>query len=310
MSKYLVTGGCGFIGSHLVKFLVKKGHAVSILDDLSNGKQENAPQEADLFIGSVTDSILLEEALEGVDGCFHLAAIPSVQRSIQKWMPTHQINLGGTISLFETVACLGKKIPIVYASSAAVYGDHSLPLLTEETHLNPLSPYGVDKMASEHHARLGWQLYGIPSIGFRFFNVYGPDQDPLSSYSGVITLFIKRMMEGKPLTFFGDGQQQRDFVFVSDVARILEKAMQQLEEGATIFNLCSGFSSSIHYLADLLEEIVGCKIERQYLPPKKGDILTSLGDPSKLKRLLNLQTEISLKEGLTQLLQIKLLPVL
>lgn len=309
MSKYLVTGGCGFIGSYLAKALIKNGHAVRILDDLSNGKQQHAPQEADLIIGSVTDSQMLEEALEGVDGCFHLAAIPSVQTSIQKWTDAHQVNLGGTIRLFEAVVRLGKKIPIIYASSAAVYGDSAHLPLKEEGALNPLSPYGVDKMASEHHAHFGWSFHRIPSIGFRFFNVYGSGQDPLSPYSGVITNFIDRLFQGEALTLFGNGEQRRDFVYVEDVARILEKSMHRLFDGAAVFNLCSGVSTSINSLADLLGEIMGMKVEKNFLPSKKGEILFSRGDPSKLKSLLDLETKVSLKEGLTQIMQEKFLNV-
>jgi len=209
MASYLVTGGCGFIGSHLATALLATGHRVRVLDDLSSGRQALAPPGAELHIGSITDPAAVAKAIEGVDGCFHLAAIASVIRSIEDWSGTHHVNLGGAIRVFEALAAAG--IPVVYASSAAAYGEPAALPVDEDSRPWPLTAYGADKLGCEIQARVGGQIRGLKSFGLRLFNVFGPNQDPSSPYSGVTAIFADRVRAGRPLVIYGDGEQTRDF---------------------------------------------------------------------------------------------------
>ncbi len=304
MAKYLVTGGCGFIGSHLVERLIERGDQVRILDDLSTGKRERAAQEAELFIGSITDKDDLKRALSGVDGCFHLAAVASVETSIKRWSATHLVNLFGTIQLFETIAKQGHPIPVVYASSAAVYGGLDRLPLKESASISPLSPYGADKLGCEQQAAVAYHLFGIPSVGFRIFNVYGPHQDPSSPYSGVIALFNDRIAQGSPITIFGDGEQQRDFVYVGDVVRFLVAAMERENSQSKLFNLCTGRGTSINRLAELIGEVAQTEVTREYRPPRKGDLPLSIGDPTKAESYFDFKATTTFEEGLWKLNQL------
>ena len=189
MNKYLVTGGAGFIGSHLVDALHAAGHSAFVLDDLSTGKRENLPEAATLVEGSVTDAPLVREIMGKVDGCFHLAAIASVERCNNDWIETHQVNMTGAVTVFD--AAVHHKVPVVYASTAAVYGAATDFPIVETARMQPLSAYGADKRCIELHAQVGWHVHGIPSAGLRFFNVYGPRQNPYSPYSGVISIFCR-----------------------------------------------------------------------------------------------------------------------
>ncbi|NGX53945.1 MAG: UDP-N-acetylglucosamine 4-epimerase [Chlamydiae bacterium] len=301
MAKYLVTGGCGFIGSHLVERLIKRGDQVRILDDLSTGKRERAAQEAELLIGSITEKNDLKRALSGVDGCFHLAAVASVETSIKRWSATHLVNLFGTIQLFETIAEQGHPIPVVYASSAAVYGGLDRLPLKESESISPLSPYGVDKLGCELQAAVAYHLFGIPSVGFRIFNVYGPHQDPSSPYSGVIALFNDKIAQGTPITIFGDGEQQRDFVYVGDVVRFLVAAMKRENTQAELFNLCTGRGTSINRLAELIGKMAQLEVKKEYQPSRKGDLPLSIGDPTKAETYFGIKANTPFEEGLMEI---------
>jgi UDP-glucose 4-epimerase len=301
VAKYLVTGGCGFIGSHLADYLVKQGCEVSILDDLSTGKKENAPKAAELVIGSITDPEAVRRALVGVHGVFHLAAVASVQKSFDHWQAVHEINCGGTVQLFEALAKLPKKIPIIYASSSGVYGSSPLIPASEETPVSPLSPYGIDKLSGEWHAKVLWNVYRVPSISLRLFNVYGPRQDPSSPYSGVISIFSKRVSKNLPLTIYGDGEQVRDFIYVKDVARAMAKAMRAPMEGAKIYNLCTGNGTSINFLADMIGKISSMPIIKEYAPEREGEVRISIGDPSRARTALEFNPRYSLEDGLNEL---------
>ncbi len=301
MAKYLITGGCGFIGSHLADFLVKSGFEVSILDNLSTGKRDYAPQKARLLIGSITDSEAIERALKDVDGVFHLAAVPSVQKSLDHWHAVHEINSGGTVRLYEALTKLPKKIPLVYASSSGVYGDSPSPLASEDSQAVPLSPYGIDKLSGEWHARILWNVYRIPNISFRFFNVFGPRQDASSPYSGVISIFAERISKNLPLTIYGDGGQVRDFIYVEDVARTLGQAITAPMEGAHVYNLCTGKGTTVNRLADLMGEIAGVPLTKEYAPPREGEIRVSIGDPSKAQNSLQFKPRYTLEEGLRRM---------
>ncbi|MCW2243921.1 NAD-dependent epimerase/dehydratase family protein [Azospirillum canadense] len=304
MAHYLVTGGCGFIGSHLADRLIADGHRVTILDDLSTGRMENKPTLARLVVGDVADQEVVRRAMEGVDGVFHLAAIASVPRSREFWAETHRTNLSGTITVFEAARAArnGEPVPVVYASSAAVYGDNTATPLREDAVTRPLSAYGADKLGCELHARVAWEIHGVPTVGFRFFNVYGPRQDPASPYSGVISIFARKVSRGEDVTIYGDGQQVRDFVFVGDVVRFLARAMERGPQGAAqgvgVFNLCTGRATSLLMLLDVLQELCGSRVRRVHLPPRPGDIRVSIGEPARLRAAFEDVCRVGLLQGL------------
>jgi UDP-glucose 4-epimerase len=300
MAEYLVTGGCGFIGSHLSDALLAQGHKVRILDDLSTGKRDNKPEAAELVVGDVADAALVARVMAGVDGCFHLAAIASVERGNLDWLGTHRTNLTGTIAVFDAArtARNGSAAKVVYASSAAVYGDNpDMPLL-ETGQVRPLSAYGADKLGCEQHARVGAVVHGIASAGCRFFNVYGPRQDPKSPYSGVISIFFDRFIGGGGVTIFGDGGQTRDFIYVGDVVRALMAAMHSSGEGAEVFNVCTGRSTSVLELARSIAEACGVAADIKTAPERAGDIRVSLGYPAFARERLGFSAETELAEGL------------
>ncbi len=298
---YLVTGGCGFIGSHLLESLLAAGHSATVIDDLSTGKRENLPAGVTFIHGDITSASIFDDILKTADGCFHLAAIASVQKSKEEWLRTHQVNLGGTIALFDAIIKSGRKTPVIFASSAAVYGANSDVPLKETALCTPLSAYGNDKYACEPNARIATELHGIPTAGMRFFNVYGPRQDPHSPYSGVISIFAGRMKNNQPLTIFGDGEQSRDFIFVKDVVSALTKAMMALEGGALkhgIFNVCTGTETTVNQLAQLLKNMTQSSSTIQHAEARDGDIRISLGDTQKTANILSFNATISLADGL------------
>ncbi|MDR6774941.1 SDR family NAD(P)-dependent oxidoreductase [Azospirillum sp. BE72] len=306
MAHYLITGGCGFIGSHLADRLLADGHRVTILDNLSSGRLDNKPEAAKLVVGDVADPDAVREAMagdhgEGVDGVFHLAAVASVQKSRELWAETHRTNLLGTVTVFEAArdAKRGGPIPVVYASSAAIYGDNTNTPLKEDEFPRPLSAYGVDKLGCEMHARVAWSIQGVPTVGFRFFNVYGPRQDPMSPYSGVISIFARRVARGEDVEIHGDGQQVRDFVFVGDVVRILALAMERRFAGAQVFNLCTGRATSLVMLLDVLQELCGSQVRRRHSEPRAGDIRVSIGDPSLMRSTFDTVCQVGLLQGLS-----------
>ncbi len=301
MAHYLVTGGCGFIGSHLADRLIADGHRVTILDDLSTGRLENKPQGARLVTGDVADPDAVRDAIEGVDGVFHLAAVASVQRSRELWAETHRTNLSGTVTVFEAARTArdGAPVPVVYASSAAVYGDNTATPLREDSATRPLSAYGADKLGCELHARVAWEIHGVPTVGFRFFNVYGPRQDPHSPYSGVISIFARRVARGEGVDIHGDGKQVRDFVFVGDVVHVLARAMEMGPKGSEVFNLCTGRPTSLLMLLDVLQELCGSQVRRHHHPARVGDIRVSIGDPARLRAAFGEGARVGLLQGLS-----------
>ncbi|WP_271274204.1 NAD-dependent epimerase/dehydratase family protein [Aliamphritea hakodatensis] len=298
--KYLVTGGCGFIGSHLCDSLLEKGYEVRVLDDLSTGCVGNLPDEAELIIGDVANPEVVRAAMQGVAGCFHLAAVASVERSSTDWVGCHRINQQGTVNVLDAArtANNGKPVPVVYASSAAIYGDNASVPLSEDALPRPISAYGADKLGSEHHARVAWLVHGVPTVGMRFFNVYGPRQDPHSPYSGVISIFIDRIIKGIPLTVFGDGKQTRDFIFVTDVVRFLVAAMMNHRQEAAVFNVSTGQMSSILQLSQTLKLVAGSESVIRFEPARTGDIASSLGDPGKAVARFGLRAKVDLGLGL------------
>ena len=300
MARYLVTGGCGFIGSHLVERLLSRGHGVTVLDDLSTGKRSNIPHTVPLVVGDVAAPGLVARTLTGLDGCFHLAAIASVDKSREQWLATNRTNLAGTIAVFDAARQVGgtRRVPVVYASSAAVYGDNPECPLTETATVRPLSAYGADKLACELHGAVADHVHGVPTIGFRFFNVYGPRQDPKSPYSGVISIFADRIARDQPIVIDGDGEQVRDFVYVGDVVGVLVAAMAAPRAGAPVFNVCTGRGISINELARTLGTLSERHPEIAHGSPRVGDIGRSVGSPAALARAFGLTCATSLMDGL------------
>ncbi|HIJ63790.1 MAG TPA: NAD-dependent epimerase/dehydratase family protein [Rhodospirillaceae bacterium] len=302
MAKFLVTGGLGFIGSHLVDNLLAEGHQVRVLDDLSSGRRGNVAGPIELLTGSVTDPGLVGDALAGADGCFHLAAIASVARATAHWRDTNAVNLGGTITVFEAALRQTRPIPVVYASSAAVYGDAARLPLSEDMPVNPLSAYGADKHGCEVHARIAGRLHGLPTFGLRPFNVYGPRQDPGSPYAGVISIFVDRARRGDCLPVIGEGLQERDFVYVGDVVEFLRAAMPAADRSAPVVNVCTGRSTPIRDLARTVIRLCGSGSRITRVAPRPDDILRSQGDPALARHRLAAVAATGLEIGLSSLL--------
>ena len=309
--RYLVTGGAGFIGSHLVDKLIADGKQVMVLDDFSTGKEDNLNAAAEVVCGDVADADLVNKLMAQVDGCYHLAAIASVQQANQNWLGTHRANLTGTITVFNAARATDKRAtcPVVYASSAAVYGDiQSSQPLVEKMHVKPLTAYGADKYACELHAFIASKVHKIATTGLRFFNVYGPRQDPSSPYSGVISIFFDRIQTQKKLTIFGGGEQSRDFIYVTDVVNHLYAAMHSLMQAptveASVYNVCTGVATSINTLVNLITDTCKQSPNIQYAAERLGDIRQSLGNPNQAKQHLKVQANINLAQGLAQLIHL------
>jgi len=277
-----------------------RGDRVRVLDDLSTGSESNLAPGAELVRGDVADPAVVRRAMADVDGCFHLAAIASVERGVREWMSTHRANLSGTIGILEEASRAQGRIPVVYASSAAVYGNCDALPLTEDTPAWPLSAYGADKLGCELHARVAGVVHQVPSAGLRFFNVFGPRQDPRSPYSGVISIFCDRLSRGEPVSIFGDGEQTRDFVFVADVVAALVAAMEQVSTAAPVFNICTGRPTSVRELAATVADLCGAHLEVRQQPPRSGEIRHSLGSPRLAQAKLGLSPPEGLSDGLAK----------
>ncbi len=307
MADWLVTGGAGFIGSHLADALVSRGDRVRVLDDLSSGSPAHLAQAVELVVGSVTDPAAVARAVGGVRGVFHLAAIASVSRATEQWAQTHAVNQTGAVTVLEAARDAGGP-PVVYASSAAVYGETLGGAIAEDRAPAPCSAYGCDKLGAELHAGIASRLFGIPTTGLRFFNVYGPRQDGGSPYSGVISAFRHALAHGRTLVLNGDGGQIRDFVYVADVVAALMASMDRLCVGPTaagrdpgVFNVCTGRGTSICELAGLLGEVSGQGAPIRLGPPRVGDILHSLGDPRLLADAVGVECRTQVRTGLALL---------
>jgi UDP-glucose 4-epimerase len=301
--RYVVTGGAGFIGSHLSGVLADRGHEVLIVDDLSTGHEENIQAILDGSRVTFTrDTVMDYEDLttyfEGADGVFHLAAMVSVPRSIEHPMSSHDITLTGTLNVLLAARDTGVK-KVVCASSAAVYGN--LPGLPkkEEMPVDPLSPYAVAKLAGEHYARVFSLNYGLSTVSLRYFNVYGSRQDPRSQYAAAVTRFIYQIANGSLPVIYGDGEQTRDFVYVKDAVQANILAMESQAEG--VFNIGSGKETSVNTLAATLLELFGVRGEPIHEPERPGEVKRSVADITKAKEAFGYRPEYGLKEGLIEL---------
>ncbi len=299
----LVTGGAGFIGSHVVEELLKRGQKAVVLDDLSTGKLDNLPVDSadvEFVHGSINDSDIVDELIKRCDSIIHLAAVASVQKSIVDPLGTHKVNCDGTITLLDSAKRNGVD-RFVMASTAAVYGSGAVIPVSESDTPDPLTPYAIDKLTSERYLNFYNSSLGMKTTAFRLFNVYGPRQDPGSPYSGVISIFIKNALEGGNLTVYGDGSQTRDFVYVKDVARLFVESLGiETLIGQTV-NVATGQSVSLNDLVLNMEKVIGNKLEVINEDFRTGDIVHSSANVNRLDKLYGAIPDITLESGLKSL---------
>jgi UDP-glucose 4-epimerase len=287
------------VGSHLVDRLVAQNHSVTVLDDLSSGAQSNLSAQAKFIEGNVCDPALITRLIEESDACYHLAAIASVQKCREFWAESHAVNLTAFVGLLESVARRKKGvIPVVYASSAAVYGNADASPLHEKLPLRPISTYGADKVGCELHAHAAGHATGVPTFGLRPFNIYGTRQNPLSPYSGVISIFADRIKRGESLTIYGDGKQTRDFIAIHDVIDHFILAMDKATFTAPVCNVATGKEVSVLHVAQKLAKILGQEAKIVFAPVRKGDITHSVADTSQAQAVLGCEAKISIDDGL------------
>lgn len=302
--RYLVTGGAGFIGSHIVEELTQHNHEIVIFDNLLSGRRENIQpflniKNVEFVQGSITDLALLKKSFEGADGIFHEAAIVSVPRSVEYPMETHEINLSGTLNVLVAARDCGVR-KVVFASSAAIYGDN--PVLPKHESMTPdcLSPYAVSKLAGEQYCSVFSRLYDVECTSLRYFNVFGPRQDPASPYSGVITKFVSSSLGHRPIVIYGDGNQTRDFVYVKDVVQANIRAMERNAPG--VYNVGCGTRINLLTLADMIAEIIGISVPITFAPPVKGDVRDSVADITLAQESVGYSPRWSVRKGLEELI--------
>ena len=301
----LITGGAGFIGSHLCDALLDKGYAVRILDDFSTGQRGNLQvghPRLELVEGDVADAELVTQVTAGCSAVVHLAAVASVQASVEDPVRTHQSNFIGTLNVCEAMRVHGLR-RVLFASSAAVYGNNGEgESIAEDTPKAPLTPYAVDKLASEQYLDFYRRQHGLEPVVFRFFNIFGPRQDPSSPYSGVISIFSERAVQGLPITVFGDGEQTRDFLYVGDLVQVMVQALEQpqVEEGAV--NIGLNQATSLNQLLAALEKVVGSLPAVSYVAARSGDIRHSRADNQRLLARFEFPQATPMVEGLSRLL--------
>jgi len=302
--KFLVTGGAGFIGSHITERLLAGGHQVRILDNFSTGKRENIPvsDAVSVIEGDVGDFNTVREWMEGIEVVYHEAAIASVPETVGNPLGSERTNYRGTLNVLEASRQTGVR-RVIFASTAAVYGD--LPELpkTENMPVRPLSPYAVDKLASEHACQVYAQLYGLETVALRYFNVFGPRQDPSSPYSGVISIFADSISKGKQPNIFGDGEQTRDFVYVADVVEANIRAATAPAAAGKAINVATGSTITINELLHTVCRIQGAPFDPGYLPAREGDIRHSCADIALARTLLDWAPRVDFETGLRKLFE-------
>jgi len=304
--RFLVTGGAGFVGSHIVEELLRRHHRVRVLDNFTTGKRENLSFAAnsdslEIIDGDIRDAEVVARAVDDVEGIFHEAALVSVPATVEPPRLSFDINAGGSFNVFEA-ARQARVRRVVYASSAAVYGDSAELPLAETVRPRPLSPYGLDKLYTEYLGALYQSLYGLETVALRYFNVFGPRQDPNSPYSGVISIFVNLLRAGRTPTIFGDGEQTRDFVYVGDVVDANLRAMLAEYRGFRVFNVGAGRQTSLNQLLSQLQQRTGTSVVPKFAEARPGDIRHSLADISLIERELGYSSSRTLAEGLSLLL--------
>lgn len=296
----LVTGGAGFIGSHIVRALLERGDRVRVLDNFSTGKRDNlAGLDLELIEADLRDASRVTLACRGIGTIFHEAAFVSVPQSMREPGACFDANVTGTATLLQAAHKYGVK-RVVFASSAAVYGDSDALPLAEETPLRPLSPYAASKCVDEIYGQLYTASFGLEVVGLRYFNVYGPRQRPDSQYAAAVPIFIRRLLENKPITIFGDGGQTRDLIFVGDVVRANLAAAAHPSAPGGVFNICTGQETRIIDLIEILQDLFPSAPAPEFAEPRAGDIYRSIGSPQKAADLLGFRAGVSLAEGLKQ----------
>ncbi len=298
MSKVLVTGGAGFIGSNLVRELLERGDDVRVLDNFSTGNRRNIEGLAvEVVEGELRSYERVHNAVRGVETVFHLGALGSVPRSVQDPLTSSAVNVEGTLNVLLAARDEGIR-RVVFTSSSSIYGvSNPLPLV-EKMPPDPISPYGVAKLAAERYCVSFSRVYDLETVVLRYFNVFGPRQDPTSQYAAVVPLFITAIAAGEPVTVFGDGEQSRDFTFVANVVAATAAAGSAAEANGTIMNVAAAAPASVNTLADTIAAILGKDVEKRYEPPRPGDIRDSWADISEARRLLGFEPRVELEEGL------------
>ena len=298
-SRFLVTGGAGFIGSHLVRALLARGDGVSVLDDFSTGKESNLEGLAGpltFHCGSVADAAAVERAIDGCRGVFHIAALPSVTRSVSHPVESHHANVTGTVTVLHAAAKCGARV--VYAGSSRAYGDQEAPAKHEMLREDPLSPYAATKLAGELYCRSFAKVYGLDAVVTRFFNVFGPRQTADSPYSGVIAAFCHALLHGRSPRIDGDGRQSRDFTYVEDVVLGVLCAMDARTKGCEVVNIAYGSSITLLELLDVLQGLAGTSLEPTWAQPRSGDVRHSLADVTRASSLLGYRPKVGFAEGI------------
>jgi nucleoside-diphosphate-sugar epimerase len=303
MASYLVSGGAGFIGSHLTEELIRRGHAVRVADSLITGKRQNLAHIANVeFLeGDLADLPFARQAVDGMEYVLHQAAIPSVPRSVTDPLASHRANVVASLSLLIAARDAGIK-RLVYAGSSAVYGDTPTLPKREDMPPNPLSPYALQKLTAERYCQIFTRLYGLETVTIRYFNVFGPRQDPGSPYSGVISLFATALIDGRRPTIYGDGEQTRDFTYVSNVVDGVLRAADVPSAAGEVFNVATGTRISLNRLLRVMNGIVGTNISPIHAGPRAGDVRNSQADISKAERLLGYRPMVALEEGVRRTL--------
>ncbi len=298
---YLVTGGAGFIGSNVAEGLLRRGDRVRVFDDFSTGRRENLAgfDGIEVVEGDLRNADQVRHAVAGVEGVFHQAALRSVPRSVDDPVSTNDVNVGGTLNLL--MACREAGIRrVVYASSSSAYGDDPTLPKVESLPAKPISPYAVSKLAAEHYCRTFAQLYGLETVSLRYFNVFGPRQNPESKYSAVIPRFLQLALAREPLEIHGDGEQSRDFTYIDNVVQGNLRAMDTPGVSGEVFNIACGTRYSLLTIADAIGAFLGRELPRRHTPPRPGDVKHTLADVSKAERLLGYRPEVDFADGIRQ----------
>ena len=299
MAHYLVTGGAGFIGSHLSEELVRRGHRVRVADSLITGKRSNLDHisGAEFLEGDLADMDLARKAVDGIEVVLHQAAIPSVPRSVTDPMTSHRANVDATLNMLLASRDAGVK-RLVFAASSSAYGDTPTLPKHEEMPTNPLSPYALQKVIGEQYLQMFTRLYGLETVSIRYFNVFGPRQDPTSPYSGVISVFATALLENRPPTIFGDGEQTRDFTYIANVVNGVLRAAEAPGASGEIINVATGGRISLNQLFEEMRKLIGAEVRPNYAASRPGDVRDSQAEITKARTILGYEPSVSFEEGL------------